>query len=118
MVHYLAVGSGGDHLRESDARGTHPALHRRTDQNCSLVLRFGHTNYARWIPVHPRDVVSMHNKHIGVFAELRKGNPVVKKTTHVFSGIVIDKAHEQNNASVKGDGGAVGLSENRHHEQR
>ena len=31
---------------------------------------------------------------------------------HVFSGIPIDQAHEQNNASVKGDGGAVGLIEN------
>ena len=35
-----------------------------------------------------------------------------KKTTHVFSGVAIDQAHEQNNASVKGDGGAVGLTEN------
>ena len=30
----------------------------------------------------------------------------------MFSGIAIDQAHEQNNASVKGDGGAVGLTEN------
>ena len=30
----------------------------------------------------------------------------------MFSGIAIDQAHEQNNASVNGDGGAVGLSEN------
>ena len=35
-----------------------------------------------------------------------------KKKTHVFSGNAIDQAHEQNNASVKGDGGAVGLTEN------
>ena len=45
-------------------------------------------------------------KHPGVFAEFRKANVVVKKTTHVFSGIAIDQAHEQNNASVKGDGGS------------
>ena len=30
----------------------------------------------------------------------------------MFSGIATDQAHEQNNASVKGDGGAVGLTEN------
>ena len=30
----------------------------------------------------------------------------------MFSGIAIDQTHEQNNASVKGDGGAVGLTEN------
>ena len=36
----------------------------------------------------------------------------VKKTTHSFSAIALDHAHEQNNASVKGDGGAVELTEN------
>ena len=72
----------------------------------------GHTNYARWIPVHLRDIVSLNDKHPGVFAELIKGNVVVKKTTHVFSGIAIDQAHEQNNVSVKVDDGAVGLIEN------
>ena len=30
----------------------------------------------------------------------------------MFSGIVTDHAHEQNNASVKGDSGGVGLTEN------
>ena len=57
-------------------------------------------------------MVFLHDKHPGVFAQCRKGNFVVKKTTHVFSGIAIVQAHEQNNASVKGDGGAVGLTEN------
>ena len=36
----------------------------------------------------------------------------VKNSKQAFSAIVIDQAHEQNNASVKGDGGAVGLTEN------
>lgn len=30
----------------------------------------------------------------------------------MFSTIFIDQAHEQNNIMVKGDGGAVGLTEN------
>ena len=41
-----------------------------------------------------------------------KGNFVVKKLKHAFSAIVIDHAHEQNNAKVKWDVGAVGLTEN------
>ena len=41
-----------------------------------------------------------------------KRNFVVKKTANRFSAIAIDQAHEQNNASVKDDGGAVGLTEN------
>jgi len=32
--------------------------------------------------------------------------------TRVFSALPIDQAHEQNNALIKGDGGAVGLTEN------
>ena len=43
-------------------------------------------------------MVFLHDKHPGVFAGFRKGRFVVKKTTHVFSGIAIDQAHEQNNA--------------------
>ena len=34
------------------------------------------------------------------------------KTNRVFSSIAIDQAHEQHNAYVKGDGGAVGLTNN------
>ena len=34
------------------------------------------------------------------------------KSKLVFSAIAIDHAHEQNNASLKHDGGAVGLTNN------
>ena len=46
-----------------------------------------------------------------VAAEFRKGHFVVQKTHRVFSSIPIDQAHEQNNKIVKGDGGAIGLTE-------
>ncbi|VDI74380.1 Hypothetical predicted protein, partial [Mytilus galloprovincialis] len=41
-----------------------------------------------------------------------RGNFVVNKTEKKFSCMAIDQAHEQNNACVKADGGAVGLTEN------
>ena len=71
-----------------------------------------HTHYSRWIPVHLRDMVSLKEFHPDVYAEFMKGNFVVKKSKRAFSAIAIDQAHEQNNALVKGDGGAVGLMEN------
>ena len=37
---------------------------------------------------------------------------MVKKSKRAFSDVAIDQAHEQKNASVNGDGGAVGLTEN------
>ena len=71
-----------------------------------------HTNYARWIPIHLRDMVSLQKTPPEVHSEFLKGNFVVNKLTHEFSAIAIDQAYEQNNACVKGNGGAVGLTEN------
>ena len=44
--------------------------------------------------------------------EFKEKTFVVSKTVRKFSSIPIDHAHEQNNKIVKGDGGAVGLTEN------
>jgi hypothetical protein len=37
---------------------------------------------------------------------------VISKTQNRFSAMPVDQAHEQNNALVKGSGGAIGLTEN------
>ena len=69
-----------------------------------------HHNYARWIPVHIRD---MENLPPTIKEEFEQhGHWVVFKTTNRFSAIPIDQAHENNNDIVKGSGGAVGLTEN------
>ena len=44
--------------------------------------------------------------------EFEKGSLTVRKSTRPYSVIAIDHAHEQNNAIVKGDGGAISLTEN------
>ena len=68
---------------------------------------------SRWIPVHLQDMIALKDTHPEVSGDFLKINFVVKKTTHRFSVIAIYQDHEQNNASVKGDGGgAVGLTEN------
>ena len=51
-------------------------------------------------------------KHRSVYAEFCKGSFAVHKTKKLFSSIALDHAHEQVNAVVKGEGGAVGLTEN------
>ena len=70
-----------------------------------------HTHYARWIPVHPMDMAALPMKHPGVARKFSAGNFTVRKTKNVFPSIPIDQAHEQNNALMKGDGGAVGLTD-------
>ena len=71
-----------------------------------------HINYARWLSVHIRDMCTLPCKHPAAFQQFSQGAFVVHKSPRVFSSIAMDHAHEQANASVKGDGGAVGLTEN------
>jgi len=52
----------------------------------------------------------MESLPISILNEL--GHWVINKTSNRFSAIPIDQPHEQNNAVVKGSGGAVGLTEN------
>ena len=76
------------------------------------MFALDHTHYSRWLPVHIRDMVVLAEKHPHVLAEFRAGRFVVHKTSNKFSAMAIDQCHEQNNATVKGSGGAVGLTDN------
>ena len=71
-----------------------------------------HTHYSRWVPVHIRDMTTLHERLPDVAKEFDRGSFVVHKSTRPFSAIAIENAHEQNNAVVKGDGGAIGLTQN------
>ena len=62
--------------------------------------------------MHLRDMAELANKHPDVFTEFSNGHFTVQKTKRMFSAIPLDQAHEQNNAYVKGDGGAIGLTDN------
>ena len=50
--------------------------------------------------------------HPNIFTEFNDGNFTVQKSVRAFSSLAIDQAHEQNNEGVKGDGGAIGLTQN------
>ena len=49
--------------------------------------------------------------HPSIYSEFHKGNFVVRRSTHPFSSMAMDQSHEQLNKSIKGEGGAVGLTE-------
>ncbi len=68
-------------------------------------------NYARWLPIHLQDMMSLEQQHPEVAREFHNGNFVVHKSKNPFSALAIDQAHEQHNAVIKGDGGAIGLTE-------
>jgi hypothetical protein len=71
-----------------------------------------HHNYARWLSVHLLDMRALPHTAPDVACRFDDGFFIVNKSSKRFSAIAIDQAHEQNNAIVKGDGGAVGLTEN------
>ena len=75
---------------------------------CPLFFALDHVNYARWVPIHIRDMKSLPES---IQSEFQNGHWVVTKTNRVFSSIPIDQAHEQENKNVKGTGGIIGLTE-------
>lgn len=58
-------------------------------------------------------VTCVHTRHgPETAARFNDGNFTIHKTRRVFSSMATDQAHEQNNAGVKSDGGAIGLTKN------
>ena len=57
-------------------------------------------------------MLSHKEEHPYVYHQFLNYGFVVQKTSRRFSSIAVDQANEQNNALVKGDGGAVGLVQN------
>ncbi|KAK3880703.1 hypothetical protein Pcinc_014858 [Petrolisthes cinctipes] len=76
------------------------------------MFALDHTHYSRWLSVHIRDLMDLIDKHPEVLAKFKSGKFVVHKTSNKFSAIAIDQCHEQNNAVIKGPGGAIGLTGN------
>ena len=71
-----------------------------------------HTNYARWLPVHVRDMVQLAQQNPEVHAEFMKGNLVVQNSRRKFILMAKDQAHEYSNKILQTKGGAAGLYEN------
>ena len=76
------------------------------------MFALDHTNYARWLPVHIKDMVQLKQKVLSVYEEINKGHFVVQVSAHVFSTRAMDQAHEQMNGQIKGDSGVIGITDN------
>ena len=76
------------------------------------AFALNHHNYARWLPVHIRDMITLKEKHPTVLQQFLKGHFVVQKSNSRFSMMALDQNHEQQNQIIKAEGGAVGLTEN------
>ena len=76
------------------------------------MFAFYHTNYARRRPIHIKDMTQLKETVPLVYEKFNKGNFVVQKSTHGFSTMAMDQAHEQMNDLLKGDGGVIGITDN------
>ena len=61
--------------------------------------------------VHLANLQQLQSKCPSVHAEFLDGKFVTQKTKKRFSALAHDQVHEQLNAIVKGEGGAIGLTE-------
>ena len=89
--------------------GFFPLYVQLCDELCSSFHALDHTIYARWLPVHVRDMVQLAKQNPEVHAEFMKGNFVVQKFRRKFSLMAKDQAHEQSNKILQTKGGAAGL---------
>ena len=69
------------------------------------------TNYAHWLPIHLRDMLTLEQRHPALHQEFISGKFVVFKSKRPFSAMAIDQAHEHANAVIKSDSGAIGITE-------
>ena len=63
-----------------------------------------HVHYLRWLSIHLADLKQLLTKCANVYDEF-----VTLKTKNRVSALAHDQVHEQLNAIVKGEGGAIGL---------
>ena len=73
------------------------------------MFALDHYHYARWLTVHVKDMLALEDTCPSTHTQFVNGNFVTQKTRHKFSALAHDQVHEQLNAMVKGDGGAIGI---------
>ena len=79
------------------------------NEMCPWFFAFDHINYARWVPVHIRDLMQLEDTHPDVFHEFVEGNFGVQRSQHKFSLIGKDQSHEQSNKTLQSSGGLSDL---------
>jgi len=62
--------------------------------------------------IHVKDLLYLEKNGLTAHEQIFSGKFVTQKTRNKFTALAHDQVHEQLNAMVKGDGGAIGLTEN------
>ena len=81
------------------------------DEVADWAFILDHYHYARWLPVHVRDMLNLQIKHPNLYKLFADGFFTVAKTRNPFSLIGFDHNHEQQNKELKMHGGTLDFSE-------
>ena len=66
-------------------------------------------HYTRWVTVHLYDLVNLPTTSLYLYKCFSDGYSAFQKSNKKFSLMGIDQAHDQNNAVIKGMGGATSV---------
>lgn len=78
-------------------------LYEKTlDEVADWAFILDHYHYARWLPVHVRDMLNLPMKHPHLFKQFADGFFTIAKTRNLFSLIGFDQNHEQQNKELVG----------------
>lgn len=72
------------------------------------VMVMDHTHYARNLPVHLRDMVTLEERHPDLFSAFMEGKFMGQKTKRFFSMLPFDQMHEQLIDWLKNEAGVIG----------
>ena len=76
---------------------------------CPWFFALNHHLYARWAPVHIRDIKTLEESGSNLIEEFAQGNFAVTKSRNRFPAKALNQNHEQCNATLKGKGGTIEL---------
>ncbi|KAL8589292.1 hypothetical protein ACOMHN_039935 [Nucella lapillus] len=76
---------------------------------CPWFFAFGHTNYARWLPVFLRDMAKLPETHPSVHEAFMCGKFSVQRGDSKFSLMALDQSQEHSVKFLKEEGGTKGL---------
>ena len=81
------------------------------DEIADWAFILDHYNYARWLPVHVREMMNVQEKHPAIYIQFADGFFTIAKTQNPFSMIGFDQDHEQQNKELKMHRGTLYLSD-------
>ena len=71
------------------------------DEIADWVFILDHYNYARWLPVHVRDMLNVRVKYPALYRQFADEFFTIAKTQNPFSINRFDQNHEQQNKELK-----------------